>query len=122
MGARIAVDIPEDEVGTIETESHSIAWCVIEMCSCWMDGSQDEADFKTIPSHAMKMADRFVPKTLQGYSYWRQLRLCEAQEEAGKLWLIEKNGNWPPQIFEPAREFLRQYGASVSTNDAVVTL
>ncbi|BDD79706.1 hypothetical protein [Burkholderia phage FLC9] len=125
MGAQIAVDIPEDELGTIETAGHSIAWCVIEMCSPWVDGSVEIEDFKSIPSLAMKTADKEVPQTSAEYAVWRHIRHAEAipnQPGSGKLWLIEDWREWGDNTFNAAREFLRQYGASVSTEDARVEL
>jgi hypothetical protein len=124
MGARIAVNIPEDELGMIETSTHSVAWCVIEMCSPWLNGAQHERDFKVIPSAALKTADREVPKSCEAYGHWRLYRTLEGVEGApgsGKLWQIE-HGNWNASIFNEAREFLRQYGASTSTDDAEVKL
>jgi hypothetical protein len=115
MGARISVD-------EIETGSHSISWCVIEMCSPWLDGTQDENDFNVIPSTVLKAADEAVPRTEEDYARWRKMRTVEWSEGQGRLWLIERNGEWPSQIFAPAREFLREYVQSGSNEDAYVDL
>lgn len=117
MGSYASVAIPEDlECGMSETSGHSVAWCIVEMCSPWMDGSMDEAHFKCIPSAAMKAADREVPQTLEGYNAWRLLRLAEWPEGQGRLWDMER-GDWRVYPFEEARAFLRVYGKSVSTDD-----
>jgi hypothetical protein len=124
MGASVSVDLPGLVYGTMETSGNSVAWCVIEMCSPWMDGSVNAKEFRTIPSAAMRAADKEVPQTLEAYNHWRRLRHAEAlpnQPGSGKLWLIEMN-DWNSYPFEEAREFLRNYGKSSSTDDAHVML
>jgi hypothetical protein len=125
MGSYACVNIPEDlECGMIETSAHSVAWCIVEMCSPWMDGSISEEDFKCIPSAAAKTADREVPQTLEGYNAWRRLRIAEPlanQPGSGKLWSMERV-NWKQYPFEEARAFLRTYGASTSTDDIDFTI
>ena len=124
MGAQVSVDLPELVCGTMESSGNSVAWCIIEMCSPWVDGSVNEDEFRIIPSAAMKMADKEVPQTLEEYNQWRRKRLVEAlpnQPGSGKLWLISM-GDWLPYPFEEAREFLRTYGKSSSTDDAAVSL
>jgi len=125
MGAYVSVAIPEDkERGMIETSGHSVAWCIIEMCSPWVDGSVNQEEFRIIPSAAMKAADKEVPQTLEEYEKWRRIRYTETlpnQPGSGKLWLIE-SAPWNPYPFEEAREFLRTYGKSSSTDDATVSL
>lgn len=118
MGSYVSVAIPEDEeCGMIETSGHSVAWCIVEMCSPWMDGAQDEEDFKSIPSAAMKAADREVPQTLAGYNAWRKLRMVEWPEGQKNLWNINGDRDWGTYPFDEAREFLRIYGKSSSTDD-----
>lgn len=126
MGAEIKVAIPEDlEFGQIETTGNSVAWCIIEMCSPWLNGSVNEDEFRTIPGAAMRAADKEVPLTLEAYNHWRLARHAEAlpdQPGSGKLWLIHRDGGWLPHPFEEARQFLRTYAQSSSTDDASVSL
>lgn len=117
MGSYISVAIPEDqECGMIETSGHSVAWCIVEMCSPWMDGSQDENDFKSIPSAAMKAANKEVPITLDAYNAWRKKRLVEWPEDQRRLWDIGGR-DWYVYPFEEARQFIHTYGNSVSIDD-----
>jgi hypothetical protein len=117
MGSYVSVAIPEDEeCGMIESSGHSVAWLIVEMCSPWMDGTQDENAFNCIPSAAAKAADHEVPISLDGYNAWRKLRLVEWPEGQKRLWDIGGR-DWYKYPFEEARDFLRTYGKSSSTDD-----
>lgn len=118
MGAYAWVGIPEDlECGMIETESHSEAWLIVEMCSPWMDGSQDESDFREIPGAAMRAADREVPMMLTQYDGWRLEKLATWPDGQGRLWDI--TGQIIGQaIFDRARNFIRTYAQSSETEGA----